>query len=43
MIDYVNYSTRLMIQEKDLKHYYLHFIDFLLQQKRVLIEIGFRF
>jgi DNA-binding MarR family transcriptional regulator len=43
MIDYVNYSTRLMIQEKDLKHYYLHFIDFLLQQKRVLIEIGFRY
>jgi DNA-binding MarR family transcriptional regulator len=30
-----------MIQE-DLKQYYLSFIDFLLQQKRVLVEIGLR-
>jgi DNA-binding MarR family transcriptional regulator len=31
-----------MLQE-DLKQYYLRFIDFLLLQKRILIDIGFRY
>jgi DNA-binding MarR family transcriptional regulator len=31
-----------MIHEDDLKKYYLNFINFLLQQKQVLIEIGLR-
>jgi DNA-binding MarR family transcriptional regulator len=29
--------------QEDSKQYYLHFINFLLQQKRVLIEIGIRY
>jgi DNA-binding MarR family transcriptional regulator len=32
-----------MFEEDDLKHYYLTFIDFLLQQKRVLLDIGIRY
>jgi DNA-binding MarR family transcriptional regulator len=43
MIDDVNYLTTAMIREDDLKQYYLNFIDFLLQQKQVLIEIGIRY
>lgn len=32
-----------MIREQDLKQYYLNFVGFLLQQKRVLIDIGLHF
>jgi DNA-binding MarR family transcriptional regulator len=43
MIDVVNHFGAIMSHEEDLKHYYLTFIDFLIQQKRVLIEIGLRY
>lgn len=41
-IDYVNYFSKHMFPEDDLKRYYLNFVNFLLQQKQVLIEVGLR-
>ncbi len=43
MVENVNYLPTAMIQEEDLKKYYLNFINFLLQQKHVLLEVGLRF
>jgi DNA-binding MarR family transcriptional regulator len=42
MVEYVNYFITTMFQEADLKRYYLNFINFLLQQKHVLVDIGLR-